>query len=147
MSFMGDYRFLSNFADSDVVLDGVTYPTVEHAYQAAKTTDPVVREQIRRAWLPGIAKKLGQKVDVDPSWWRRRRELVRGLLVQKFATDPLKSKLAATAPHVLVEGNWWGDIYWGVCRDQGENWLGRILMSIRDGVPVEEVVWQQTSAK
>lgn len=38
-SFNGKYRFLSNFYPVKVKLDGVTYDSVEHAYQAAKTID------------------------------------------------------------------------------------------------------------
>ena len=34
--FHGEYRFLSNFYPVKVEYDGVQYPTVEHAYQAAK---------------------------------------------------------------------------------------------------------------
>jgi predicted NAD-dependent protein-ADP-ribosyltransferase YbiA (DUF1768 family) len=42
-SFKGKYGFLSNFMDAKVMLDGMEYPSVENAYQAAKTTDPYVR--------------------------------------------------------------------------------------------------------
>ena len=41
--FFGDYAFLSNFGDATVELDGVIYPSVERAYQAAKW-DPNDRE-------------------------------------------------------------------------------------------------------
>lgn len=36
--FEGNYRFLSNFSPCFVKLDGVTYPSIENAYQAAKTS-------------------------------------------------------------------------------------------------------------
>ena len=32
----------------------------------------------------------------------------------------------------LVEDNWWGDKFWGVCNGEGENHLGKLLMKIRD---------------
>ena len=54
------YDFLSNFYPSTVSFEGMLYPTVEHAYQAAKTIDPKIREIIRKANGPGEAKKLGQ---------------------------------------------------------------------------------------
>jgi hypothetical protein len=38
-AFRGKHAFLSNFHPSPVVLDGQTNPTVEHAFQAAKTAD------------------------------------------------------------------------------------------------------------
>ena len=40
--------YLSNFWPARVMLDGVEYPSTEHAYQAAKTLDKVTRERIRQ---------------------------------------------------------------------------------------------------
>ena len=59
-SFDGEYRYLSNFAilSTPVVLDGEKYISTEHAYQAAKFLDPVLRKQIRDCITPGKAKKL-----------------------------------------------------------------------------------------
>jgi len=37
-SFKGDFRFLSNFYPVNVDYEGIMYPTVEHAYVAAKNT-------------------------------------------------------------------------------------------------------------
>ena len=58
--FFGPYRWLSNFAPSPIDADGLTYPTAEHAYQAAKTLDPDERLGIARARTPAIAKRLGR---------------------------------------------------------------------------------------
>lgn len=58
--FFGRYRFLSNFHEQTVVLDGVEYPTNEHAFQAAKTLNPEEREIIRLAPKPADAKNLGR---------------------------------------------------------------------------------------
>lgn len=43
--FAGIYEFLSNFYPAPVTLDGVVYPTVENAFQAAKTGDMALRRQ------------------------------------------------------------------------------------------------------
>ena len=59
--FKGDYNFLSNFYDSIIVIDGLEYRTVEHAFQAAKTDDPEWKENIRNARTPGESKRLGRK--------------------------------------------------------------------------------------
>ena len=37
--FDGKFRFLSNFYPSPIFYDGILYPTVEHAFQAAKTVN------------------------------------------------------------------------------------------------------------
>jgi predicted NAD-dependent protein-ADP-ribosyltransferase YbiA (DUF1768 family) len=41
--FRGDYRFLSNFYPVSITFEGQTFPSVECAYQAAKTTDMSLR--------------------------------------------------------------------------------------------------------
>ena len=39
LEFKGEYAFLSNFYPSTFILDGKIYPTVEHYFQAQKTTN------------------------------------------------------------------------------------------------------------
>lgn len=57
--FQGQYRFLSNFWPAVVQLDGIYYPTVEHAYQAAKTLQPIWRLYVGSALDLGTAKARG----------------------------------------------------------------------------------------
>ena len=128
------YEFLSNFYATTVLLDGVEYPTVEHAYQAAKTLDLSEREHVRSAPSPAVAKERGRQVTIRPDWDDRKAAVMRDLLAQKFSDPVLRKRLAATAPLELIEGNTWGDRFWGVYEGQGENWLGRLLMEIRDGI-------------
>lgn len=130
--FIKEYRWLSNFHESPVTLDGVTYPTVEHAYQAAKTSSPEAREIIRSAPKPGMARKLGQDVPLEGDWDTRRVTVMRELLVQKFSVEPLRTRLLDTGDAELIEGNWWGDKFWGVCDGVGKNMLGTLLMEIRN---------------
>lgn len=128
--FTGPYRFLSNFYPARVVLDGDEYPTVEHAYQAAKTD--IEREVIRRAPTPGIARKLGRMVMVRSDWEVVKVEIMRGLLKQKFSDPKLRQMLLDTGDAELVEGNWWNDTFWGKYKGEGKNMLGVMLMLIRD---------------
>lgn len=134
--FRGPHRFLSNFHPSPVRFEDNTYPTVEHAYQAAKTLDASARESIRLCHTPGEAKRLGQRVSIRPEWEEVKVGIMDAMLRQKFADPELWTKLAATRPAVLIEGNDWGDEFWGCTlhddRWVGHNWLGRLLMSIRD---------------
>ena len=133
--FSREHRFLSNFSPSDwIELDGATYPTVEHAFQAAKTFDVRQRERIRLAPTPTKAKALGQYVLLREDWEAIKIDIMRGLLRQKFAEKNHRKWLADTAPKELIEDNTWGDRFWGVCQGNGENWLGKLLMEIRDGV-------------
>lgn len=130
-SFTGQYRWLSNFWPSSVLLDGRYYATVEHAYQAAKTVDSTERSTVALADSPGRAKARGRKVTLRADWDLVKLRIMEELLVQKFATEPLSTLLLATGDAELIEGNTWGDRFWGVCRGDGANHLGRLLMKIR----------------
>ena len=37
--FQGEYRWLSNFYDCDIIINDIKYKSVEHAYQSMKTAD------------------------------------------------------------------------------------------------------------
>lgn len=131
-NFSGAYQFLSNFYDSTVYLDGVLYSSVEHAYQAAKTLDPQERSQVRSASTHGLAKKLGRKVKMRPGWDNVKLSVMADLVSQKFARHhELRKMLLETGDAELIEGNYWGDVFWGVCKGKGENHLGKILMNLR----------------
>ena len=130
-SFSGEFAFLSNFYRSRVALDGVTYPTVEHAYQAAKTHDEALRAQIRIAATPGEAKRLGRKVPLRPDWEGVKVDVMHDLLVQKFADPFLGNMLRATNGATLIESNTWNDRTWGMVAGEGKNLLGKLLEEVR----------------
>jgi ribA/ribD-fused uncharacterized protein len=131
-SFWDDYRFLSNFFFVVVELDGETYPTIEHAYQAAKTLDPVQRQAIRKCRSPGQAKRMGQYVTMRPDWDDIKIATMCDLLRQKFGSGYLRTALLATDNAILIEGNNHGDTFWGICNGRGANNLGRLLMKVRE---------------
>lgn len=134
--FQGDYRFLSNFWPSPIIWKKLTWPTVEHAFQAAKSTCPIHAESIRISRSPGIAKRLGRSIPpsvMRDDWQDIKVTVMRELCIYKFAQNPdLMTLLKATGDAELIEGNTWGDTFWGVCRGVGENNLGKILMEIRN---------------
>ena len=122
---------MSNFVPVRVKLEDVWYPTTEHAYQAAKTLDKDQRAMIRIAKTPGIAKRLGQKVTKREDWEEVKEQVMLDLLLQKFAKSPFTEQLLATGLAYLEETNTWNDTYWGVCKGQGKNRLGYLLMNVR----------------
>lgn len=133
LEFRGETRWLSNFWPSLVYYDGVLYPTVENAYQAAKfPPDSPQRLQLRDC-TAREAKAIGPTALIEPTEWNIRRvPVMYGLLQQKFCVDSdLSHRLLATGDGQLVEGNNWGDRFWGV-DGHGLNMLGRLLMIIRD---------------
>ena len=130
LEFQGEHRWLSNFWYAKVSLDGVLYPSVEHAYQASKTGP-----ENRSAFMScsaADAKKLGKKVPLRDGWEEEKVSIMRSLVEQKFALgSELGNRLVETGDAKLVEGNRWGDVFWGVCGGKGLNMLGVILMEYR----------------
>lgn len=139
-SFSGDFSFLSNFYDAKVFFEGLNYPTVEHAFQAAKSLDPVERRNIKEARTAGLAKRLGRKVNLRKDWDFVKVDVMLQLLRLKFKNPILKQKLIDTEGFDLEEGNNWGDMFWGVCSKTGvgKNWLGKLLMQVREEVKNEK---------
>ena len=130
-SFFGDYRFLSNFWKVDVYYEGLIYPSVEHAYQAAKTLER--KERLVFTQIPNCAqaKKFGRNLTLRHDWDEVKLKVMKELLDEKFSFDDLAWKLLATGDAELIEGNDWNDTYWGVCKGIGENHLGKLLMEKR----------------
>lgn len=139
--FRGEYRWLSNFFPAKVKYNGLDYPTTEHAYQAAKSDDPKVWKQFQELKTPREAQKLGQTIPLPPNWDKKKWSVMFRLNLQKYDNSPeLRLKLLSTGDQELIEGNTWGDVYWGVCNGEGRNELGRILMIIRDILRMENTV-------
>ena len=138
--FDGKYAFLSNFYSSPIspFNDGIVYPTVEHAFQAYKTTDINKRKEIAAQPTPGKAKYLGRHVKIRDDWQEIRINVMYIALKEKFKDLELQTKLLSTGNAELIEGNTWSDNFWGdchcpKCRDiKGENNLGKLLMKIRE---------------
>jgi len=126
-SFSGKYDFLSNFYPHPVTVAGLTYPTNEHAYQAMKSSSRTVREHIAAAASPGQAKRMGRHLELKTDWNIERLYVMELLVDMKFNDPDLRWRLIETDAHTLIEGNTWGDTFWGVCNGVGENHLGRIL--------------------
>jgi len=132
-SFTGSYRFLSNFYPSRVQWGPRFFPTVEHAYQAAKCVSWQDAETILGILTPGQAKRYGLSVSLRSDWGHVKLDVMRVLLARKFETIELAKQLLETGDAQLVEGNNWGDEFWGfnTLTGRGLNHLGNLLMAIR----------------
>jgi hypothetical protein len=132
-SFQGEYRFLSNFYPATVEYQGIMYPTVEHAYQSAKTLDMNQRRRIAQLPSPAEAKVAGRALPLRPDWGQVKFEVMTECVRYKFTHSALlREQLLATGDAYLEEGNTWGDQIWGVYQGKGQNHLGLTLMQIRD---------------
>lgn len=139
--FKGEYYFLSNFYACEIEMDGKTYPSVEHAYQAAKSLSPSDRTLIRNQYSPKEAKKYGRLlVAIRPDWESIRINTMENLVRQKFQDPVLSFLLVDTGEADIVEGNSWGDQFWGKTLPdmRGENHLGIILMKVREEIKHKE---------
>ncbi|MHC1767358.1 MAG: NADAR family protein [Verrucomicrobiia bacterium] len=146
--FKGEYGWLSNFWPAPVRLDGIEFPTVEHAYQAGKVLSHEIRERIRTLPTPADAKRfgkrLGKSIPYRPAWSETFKvALMRYLLWQKFTRPDLRQRLLLTGHEELVEGGHWHDCFFGCCRcskcgGKGMNWLGILLMEIRAELRAKE---------
>ena len=142
-SFTGRYHFLSNFYPCEIEHQGITYPSVEHFYVAMKFTDEQLidgkyytcgdlRELIATMKNPGAVKKFSRKLKLRKDWDNKKLEFMEYAIKEKFKDNTLSDLLKSTGDNELIECNYWGDTFWGVCDGKGKNHLGKILMKVRD---------------
>ena len=137
-SFRGEHRFLSNFYQCPFEYDGLTYPNAEASFQAQKCADPNDRVRYTQVKNPVIAKRMGRHETLPEGWNDDCFHIMNAILHSKFANPELAQLLLATGDAYLEEGNHWHDNRWGHCtcekcrNKEGQNWLGKILMGIRD---------------
>lgn len=135
-SFTGKYSFLSNFYPVELITkEGLLAHSVEHAYQAAKMLRGVDRIKVLMAPSPAAAKRAGNALQMRADWPQLKDVVMYEYVRLKFLLPPLKLMLIATDDMKLIEGNTWGDQYWGAIWTpsgwQGKNRLGEILMQVR----------------
>jgi ribA/ribD-fused uncharacterized protein len=143
--FTGEYSFLSNFYAGNPIDSpflgwrNFAFPTAEHLFQAYKHVAMPHEARLKFIELivsnpdPLHAKRVGKAAQIDADVWNNMRIIAMEQTVKlKFEGDPeLAKKLVDTSPAMLVEGNTWGDTFWGRANGAGWNMLGVILMERR----------------
>jgi len=125
-SFRNEYAFLSNFYEHDGRI------TAEHLFQSMKCAVPWWQLYILDAPNPAEAKKRGRQAPMREDWEDIKLRVMESILLMKFRPgSEMLTRLLSTGDAELIEGNWWGDKYWGVCDGTGFNHLGKLLMAIR----------------
>lgn len=131
--FSGRYYFLSNFFPCVVDHNGIKYTSAEHAYQACKSLSDVDKYIIWSQDTAAKAKQQGRRITMREDWNEVKIEQMREVLLAKFLNYELRKYLMATDGLTLIEGNTWGDTFWGQCPvGEGSNNLGILLMEVRD---------------
>ena len=126
---------LSNFHWSPFLLEGKTWPTVEHYFQAQKfPADPVLQEKVRAAKTALGAKRLGRTKTAAfrDDWETIKDEVMYTGIKAKFQQNPVLATL------LLETGSAWliekapRDSYWGSGPNGcGKNKTGHIIMRVR----------------
>lgn len=137
-NFKNEYAFLSNFYITNIIYDSISYTNTEAAFQAQKTFSMDCRKQFTNL-MPNEAKRLGRTIKLRSDWESVKVNIMYEIIKAKFMQNPeLSQKLIKTGDSILIEGNDWGDRFWGVCPlngiigIDGQNNLGKILMVVRE---------------
>ena len=140
-SFRKDYFFLSNFYPCKIEYNNRVFKSVEHAFQAAKCDNENEQRIFLYLSTPKEARSWGRKITMRADWDKIKLTIMKNLLWQKFSNNEnLKELLLKTKDAELIEGNTWNDTFWGVCNGIGNNWLGKILMEIRENIDKGDLV-------
>lgn len=134
------YGEFPNFTSFPFVLNDAEWPTSEHYFQAQKFDDEAYREKIRTTKSPMVAARLGRsrKVPIKPDWESVKVDVMRTAVRAKIrAHKKLTELLLSTGDEELIEDAA-RDYFWGCGADgSGQNWLGRILMEVREDLREE----------
>lgn len=161
LKFRQEFGYLSNFhvLKNKIHYLGYDYISVEAGYMAQKCDDIAWKQYCSTISPHGNAqsemKKAAYKVDLVKDFRDKQLKIMLDLLRLKFRNNPeLANKLVATYPRMIMEGNVWNDRYWGATIPKqnlsdnveleklyekfpqysyvGQNYLGRLLMKVRD---------------
>ena len=129
------YDVLNNFSARAVEIDGLVYPTSEHAYQAAKCTNEAGRDEIRHARSPLLAKTLSNEkyaLEKRKDWEGVKLEVMESILREKMQQhEEVRNALIRSGDQVIAEASP-QDSFWGTgMGGDGQNQLGKIWMKLR----------------
>lgn len=124
LGLTGEWEPLANHHPITVTYDGLTYPTVTHAYAAASTLDNATRLRIQQVRRPSTAAKLARKAERRPAWTASRDQVITAILNDKFTNPTLAELLRRTGrrPLQVDDPAWTGP----------HTPLGELLTRIRD---------------
>jgi len=128
----GVWSGLSNMAElGPVTFQDLEYRSVEAVYQSLKTQDMEKRKSFCEMSGPE-AKKIGRGLRLRPDWDSIKVRAMAAIIAAAYKPGTNRADLLLfTEDASIVEGNTWGDTFWGVCNGRGRNILGRILEAQR----------------
>ncbi|MBF6129467.1 NADAR family protein [Nocardia brasiliensis] len=124
---------LQNRYPAPIVVAGITYPTVEHAYWALSTSDETARADIAAAETAYRAAEAARDLPRRPGWSDARLAVMTGLLRAKFRQHPHLGDLLLTTQDAKLLSNEHFSRFWG----PGRGWVGRLLEVVRAELAAE----------
>jgi len=117
LELKGPYKCLGNSYSATILVEGITYPSVEHAFQAAKVSDRATKFQISKASLAEV-RNLLEDIWIRPNWNDVKYATLHQLVKLKFESNKELAKvLMGTGTKLLGS--------------KTEAELGSILMKVR----------------
>ena len=127
------YFEFSNFYESPFTLDSKEWKTVEHYFQAQKSGNEKVQEQIRNLTTPKEAKDRGREVLLRNDWDTVKIEIMTKACRAKFNQNATLKKLLLSTENKKLREHTPRDKFWGDGGNgSGQNHLGKILMQLRE---------------
>ncbi|MGM9802731.1 MAG: NADAR domain-containing protein [Muribaculaceae bacterium] len=139
--FKHEYDFLSNSYPCRFVWQGLSYANAEAAFQSSKYASEEERKTLSNSSAEKAA-NMGSKLKPHPGWEENQLNIMQSIVEAKFEQNPdLMNKLIETGNATLVNGNSKQETFWGIdlYSWQGENNLGKILMTLRKKHTTNEI--------
>lgn len=131
-----EFSVFDNFSSFKVLVDGVLYSTVEHAYQAYKFIEsaPEIAKEIMDSYSAHDAQKIAyaNRDKQRKDWGEVKLDVMEKLLRLKLEQNPyVKKKLLQTKNYLICEDSP-KDSFWGIGPNRdGRNELGKLWMKLR----------------
>ena len=139
-----EWGIFSNFAQTPIVADGITFPCAESLFQIMKFTDSAARRDIfkqRGQKLKMRAKHYEKAVGVRPDWGQLLIHALKYCLMLKYEqSSAFRAELERTQGRFIVEDQTTfrkpADTYGAKLSPDGKLWsgpnlMGRLLMELR----------------
>lgn len=129
--------YFSGFSAHALEIDGVIYPTLEHAYHCLRFSDAAIAEEIRAARSPEKAWELSQRHKANRTVLsdKEKIELMTMLTRAKIQQHPdVRHALIASEDQTIVKrivSGPPGDGFWDIADGSGRNEWGMIWMTLR----------------
>ena len=126
IEFTGPYKCLDNSYISPIIVEGISYPSVVHAFRAAKTSDRDLKLKISKSSNLADVERLLQDAWIRPNWNDVKYATLHQLVKLKFDSHKDLAKiLISTGTKQLGRTGRSRNHLWS----QGK--LGQILMKVR----------------